>query len=78
MGPGTVVKSYGTTQLPKPGNKLWSTSDYEVALSLSLIVFTLTASSYYYYALLPAWEADAPIGVDEEINTGCELGHHTL
>lgn len=61
MGPGTVVKSYGTTQLPKPGNKLWSTSDYEVALSLSLIVFTLTASSYYYYALLPAWEADAPL-----------------
>ena len=60
MDLGTAAKSYGTTPLPKR-LKLWSTSDYEIASSLSLIVFTLTASSYYYYALLPAWEMDHPL-----------------
>eukprot|EP00438_Fugacium_kawagutii_P027489 Skav205598 [mRNA] locus=scaffold460:149955:151271:+ [translate_table: standard] len=62
MAPGGSVKSYGTTPLPKPGNKLWSTSDYEVTVSLFLLVFTLTVGSYYYYALLPAWEADSDLG----------------
>lgn len=34
----------------------------QVACSLTVLVFTLTASSYYYYALLPAWEADSNLG----------------
>jgi len=63
MGPGGVARSYGTTPLPKPdGSKAWSAADYEVACSLTVLVFTLTASSYYYYALLPAWEADSNLG----------------
>lgn len=63
MGPGGVARSYGTTPLPKPdGSKAWSASDYEVTCSLTVLVFTLTASSYYYYALLPAWEADSNLG----------------
>ena len=33
----------------------------QVTCSLTVLVFTLTASSYYYYALLPAWEADSSL-----------------
>lgn len=58
---GSTKPAYGTVELPKREKKLWTSSDYWLLASLKLLVFALTSASYYYYALLPAWEADRSI-----------------
>eukprot|EP00438_Fugacium_kawagutii_P031721 Skav215983 [mRNA] locus=scaffold4378:24703:38550:+ [translate_table: standard] len=50
-------QGYGATALPKPAKGL-PHGEFSLILSQAVVVFTCTAGTYYFWALLPAWEAD--------------------
>lgn len=52
-------RGYGATGLPKPFPKeAPQPGEFYLMLSQAVIVFTSTSATYYFWALLPAWEAD--------------------
>ncbi|CAJ1375220.1 unnamed protein product, partial [Effrenium voratum] len=52
-------------------------SESHLVVCLSVIVFAITACSYYFWGLLPAWEADAKLGWTKTttltVNWSCTL-----
>mmetsp|Transcript_28031 Transcript_28031/g.52557 ORF Transcript_28031/g.52557 Transcript_28031/m.52557 type:complete len:448 (-) Transcript_28031:97-1440(-) len=52
---------YGAAKLSLP-NKEWTPEDISLLTGLALIIYSTVGSTYYYWSLLPAWEADAELG----------------
>lgn len=60
---GGQQQNYGSSQLPKPAAKaIPLPRELNLILSQSVLVFTSTAATYYFWALLPSWEADPALG----------------
>ncbi|OLP86106.1 Beta-carotene isomerase D27, chloroplastic [Symbiodinium microadriaticum] len=62
------LSDYGTTKLPKSKSG-WASEELFLLTGLVCIIFSTIASTYYYWALLPAWEADESLGWTKSTTT---------
>jgi len=62
------LSDYGTTTLPKSKSG-WASEELFLLTGLVCIIFSTIGSTYYYWALLPAWEADESLGWTKSTTT---------